>query len=127
MQMGPRAARQLHSSRSDWSGAMDGSRLARILHRNIHRPQACSPRGNMTLKPALITMSLAQALACGAVHAADLGTLDLASGSAGFSNTPVAGSFVDTLTFTLPFPGIANGSLTTVLNGNQDLDFASVA
>ena len=79
----------------------------------------------MTLKPSMIAASLA--LACGSVLAADLGSLDLSSGSSGFSNTPVAGSFVDTLTFTLSAPSIANGSVTTVVNGNQDVDFTSVA
>ena len=81
----------------------------------------------MTLKPSLITTSLALALGCSEVFAANLGALDLSSGSAGFSNTPIAGSFVDTLTFTLTVPSLANGSVTTVVNGNQDLDFASVA
>jgi hypothetical protein len=79
----------------------------------------------MTLKPSLIATSLA--LACGSALAADLGFLDLSSGSSGFSNTPIAGSFVDTLTFTLPVPSLANGSVTTVVNGNQDVDFTSVA
>ena len=54
----------------------------------------------MSLKPSLITTSLALALGCSEVFAANLGALDLSSGSAGFSNTPIAGSFVDTLTFT---------------------------
>ena len=53
-------------------------------------------------------------LGCGEVFAANLGALDLSSGSAGFSNTPIAGSFVDTLTFTLTVPSLANGSVTTV-------------
>jgi len=79
----------------------------------------------MTLKPSLIATSLA--IACGSVLAADLGFLDLSSGSSGFSNTPIAGSFVDTLTFTLPVPSLANGSVTTVVNGNQDVDFTSIA
>jgi hypothetical protein len=81
----------------------------------------------MTLKPSLITTSLALALACGEAPGADLGSLDLSSGSSGFSTTPAAGSFVDTLSFTLSVPAIANGSVTTAVNGNQDLDFASVA
>ena len=79
----------------------------------------------MTLKPSLIATSLA--LACGSAFAADLGSLDLSSGSSGFSNTPIAGSFVDTLTFALPVSSLSNGSVTTVVNGNQDLDFTSVA
>jgi len=52
--------------------------------------------------------------------------LDLSSGSAGFSNTPVIGGFTDTFTFTLTTPSVANGSLTSALNGAQDVDFASI-
>ena len=79
----------------------------------------------MSLTPPLIAASLAVAI--GSVSAADLGALDLSSGSSGFANTPVAGSFVDMLTFTLPVPSIATASVTTVVGGNQDIDFASVA
>jgi hypothetical protein len=81
----------------------------------------------MSLKPSLITTSLALALDCGEVVAADLGASICRPAASGFSNTPLAGSFVDTLTFTLTVPSLANGSVTTVVNGNQDLDFASVA
>ena len=55
------------------------------------------------------------------------GALDLSAGSTMYGRTPIAGSFVDTLTFTIPVPSLANGSVTTVVNGNQDVDFTSVA
>ena len=57
---------------------------------------------------------------------ASLGTIDLSSGSASFGNTPVAGSFIDTATFTVVTPSVANGSVTAVVNGGQDVDFSSI-
>lgn len=58
--------------------------------------------------------------------AAQAGPLDLSTGSAGFSNTPVAGSFVDTYTFSVVVPVIASGSITSVVNGAQDIDFSTI-
>jgi hypothetical protein len=55
-----------------------------------------------------------------------LGPIDLSSGSASFGNTPIAGAFVDTATFTVITPSVANASVTAVVNGNQDVDFTSI-
>ena len=79
----------------------------------------------MSRVPSLIATSVAFAI--GSAAAADLGALDLSSGSSGFSSTPTAGSFVDTLTFTLGEPSLANGSVTSVVSGNQDVDFTSIS
>jgi len=68
----------------------------------------------------------ALALACASSQAADLGTLNLSSGSNFFGNTPIAGSFTDTLTFTLTTLSTANASITAVVNGGQDVDFTSI-
>lgn len=66
------------------------------------------------------------AFAFGTANAAG-GPLDLSTGSAGFASTPVAGGFVDTFTFTLTTPSIANSSVTTAVNGAQDIDFSYIA
>ena len=73
-------------------------------------------------------LAAAAALAVGSASsfAISLGGLNLSTGSAGFSNTPIAGLFTDTLTFTLTTASIANGSITGVVNGNQDVDFTSI-
>jgi PEP-CTERM motif len=65
-------------------------------------------------------------LASAGAHAADLGVLNLSTGSNFFGNTPVAGSFSDTLTFTLGTASFANASITSVVNGGQDVDFTSI-
>ena len=57
---------------------------------------------------------------------ANLGTLDLSTGSAGFTNTPIGGAFTDTLSFILTTSSVANGSLTSAVNGSQDVDFTSI-
>lgn len=76
----------------------------------------------------LSSMALAAALALGSVAAqAAGGPLDLSSGSTGFSSTPVAGGFTDIFTFTLSVASIANASLTSVVNGAQDIDFSVIA
>ncbi|MEO5845649.1 MAG: FxDxF family PEP-CTERM protein [Caldimonas sp.] len=54
------------------------------------------------------------------------GPLDLSSGSAGFSSTPIAGAFTEIFTFTLVSNSVANASVTAVVNGLQDVDFASI-
>jgi len=55
-----------------------------------------------------------------------LGTLDLSGGSAGFANTPVAGSFIDTVSFTLASRSFFTGSVTSAIGGAQDVDFMSI-
>lgn len=74
-------------------------------------------------------LAAAAALAVGSAgsFAADLGTLNLSSGSAFFGNTPITGGFLDTISFTLSSASTFNGSVTSVVNGNQDVDFAYIA
>jgi hypothetical protein len=57
---------------------------------------------------------------------AALGSIDLSSGSGFFGNTPIAGSFTDTLTFTVTTLSTFNGSITSAVNGTQDVDFTSI-
>ena len=66
------------------------------------------------------------ALASAGSLAATLGSIDLSSGSGFFGNTPIGGAFVDTLTFTVTTSSTFNGSITSVLNGTQDVDFTSI-
>jgi len=54
------------------------------------------------------------------------GPLDLTSGSAGFSSTPMVGGFTDIYTFSLATPATLSGSITTIVNGLQDIDFVGV-
>ena len=61
------------------------------------------------------------------VSASVVGGLDLSSGSVGLFNTPIVGIFADTYTFALIQPGIVNGSITSALNGAQDVDFTSIS
>lgn len=72
------------------------------------------------------TIAAACMLAGTQALAANLGPIDLSSGSAAFSNTPIAAAFSDTLTFTVTTPSLFNGSVTSVVNGNQDVDFTSI-
>lgn len=53
--------------------------------------------------------------------------IDLSTGSAGFANTPALGLFVDNLTFTITTPVTANSSVTTAVNGNQNINFTSIS
>ena len=78
------------------------------------------------MKSLRYAMAAACVLAGTPAWAANLGLVDLSSGSAAFSNTPVAGVFTDSLTFNLTTPSLFNGSITSVLNGNQDVDFTSI-
>ena len=73
-----------------------------------------------------IAAAVAISVSATSSFAANLGTLDLSTGSGAFSNTPIAGSFVDTLTFILGASSTINGSVGTVLNGNQDVDLTSI-
>lgn len=77
------------------------------------------------MKLSSIVTAAALAAGCVGAHAANLGAIDLSSGSAVFGNTPVAGSFTDTLTFTLATASTANGVVVAVVNGTQDVDFAT--
>jgi hypothetical protein len=79
------------------------------------------------MNPTRLTLAVALTLAGIDASAANLGAVDLSSGSAAFSNTPVAGAFTDTLTFTLTTASTFNGSVTSVLNGSQDVDFTSIS
>jgi len=74
------------------------------------------------------TLAAAAALlaASAGTFAANLGTADLSTGSAFFGNTPIAGGFVDTLSFSLTSASFFNGSLTAVVNGTQDVDFTGI-
>lgn len=54
------------------------------------------------------------------------GPLDLSSGSAGFTSTPTVGGFTDLYTFTLTTPATISGSITSVVNGLQDIDFVGI-
>jgi predicted aconitase with swiveling domain len=88
--------------------------LARILHCSKHRPQASLPGGNMTLKPSLITTSLALALACGEAPGADLGFSRPVVRQLGLlehAGRRIVRRHAD---FTLTCRAIANGSVTTV-------------
>ena len=69
--------------------------------------------------------TVAALTACSATFAAG-GALDLSSGSAGFSSTPLAGAFSDVFTFTLTGSNSFGGSIASVVNGSQDVDFTSI-
>src|SRR4249920_394250 len=73
-----------------------------------------------------VAAASALALASAGSFAAALGSIDLSSGSGFFGNTPIAGAFVDTLTFTVTTSSTFNGSISTVVNGTQDVDFTSI-
>ena len=77
----------------------------------------------------LSSLALAASLALGGTGAAFAagGPLDLSTGSTGFSSTPVAGGFVDLFTFSLATTSVANASITSVVNGLQDIDFSFIA
>jgi hypothetical protein len=73
-----------------------------------------------------VATALLLAIGSAGALSANLGPIDLSSGSASFGNTPVAGSFVDTATFTVITPSVSNASVTAVVNGTQDVDFTSI-
>lgn len=54
------------------------------------------------------------------------GPLDLSSGSAGFSSTPIAGGFSEVFTFSLVTPAFFTGSVTTAVSGLQNIDFMGI-
>ena len=78
------------------------------------------------MKLSEVAAASALALASTGSFAAALGAIDLSSGSGFFGNTPIAGAFVDTLTFTVTTGSTFNGSITSVVNGTQDVDFTSI-
>ncbi len=67
------------------------------------------------------------ALGASASFAADLGTINLSTGSNFFGNTPVAGSFTDTLNFNVSTLSTFTSVISSVVNGAQDVDFSSIA
>ena len=78
------------------------------------------------MKLSQVAAASALVLASAGSLAAALGSIDLSSGSGFFGNTPIAGAFVDTLTFTVTTASTFNGSITSVANGTQDVDFMSI-
>ena len=52
---------------------------------------------------------------------------DLTRGTAAFANTPIAGTFTDTLSFTLTTASFLTGTVTSVVSGTQDVDFTSIS
>jgi len=78
------------------------------------------------MKLSQVAAASALVLASAGSLAAALGSIDLSSGSGFFGNTPIAGAFVDTLTFTVTTASTFNGSITSVVNGTQDVDFMSI-
>ena len=78
------------------------------------------------MKLSQVAAASALVLASAGSLAADLGSIDLSSGSGFFGNTPIAGAFVDTLTFTVTTASTFSGSITSVVNGTQDVDFTSI-
>lgn len=75
----------------------------------------------------LSNMAVAVGIALGSASAfAGGGAIDLSSGSAGFSNTPTAGGFMDAFTFTALAPFTFSASITTIVNGAQNIDFSSI-
>jgi len=89
----------------------------------LHRPSL--PESGLPMK--IKSLAAATLLAIGSASAcAGGGPLDLSTGSAGFSSTPIAGGFSELFTFTLTTLSLANSSVTAVLNGTQDVDFTSI-
>ena len=77
------------------------------------------------MKLSSLALAVTLALASSASFAAG-GPLDLSSGSAGLQGTPAAGSFADVYTFSLVSTVVASASITSVVNGAQDIDFSSI-
>ena len=77
------------------------------------------------MKMSAIALACATSLASVGASAAG-GPLDLSSGSASFGLTPAAGGFMDAFTFTLASAGTLSGSVTTAVNGTQDVDFSFI-
>lgn len=76
----------------------------------------------------LTHIALAIAMAAGSASAlAGTGPLDLSNGTAGFQNTPDAGSFTDVYTFSSLQPFSLSASVTSVVNGASNLDFSDIS
>ncbi|MDQ2780905.1 MAG: FxDxF family PEP-CTERM protein [Pseudomonadota bacterium] len=72
-------------------------------------------------------MALAIGLALGSASAfAEMSPLDLSSGSAGFENSPAGGGFMDGYTFSALSSFTFSSSITSVVNGNRNLNFSSI-
>lgn len=54
------------------------------------------------------------------------GPLDLSSGSTSFGSTPPVGGFTEEYTFSLAASSTVSGSITSALNGLQDVDFSFI-
>ena len=78
------------------------------------------------MKLAGIALGAGLALGTLGASAANLGAIDLSSGSGGFLNTPIAGAFVDTATFTLTTQSTLAGIVASAVGGTQDVDFMSI-
>ena len=78
------------------------------------------------MKLSQVAAASALVLASAGSLAAALGSIDLSSGSGFFGDTPIAGAFVDTLSFTVTTASTFSGSITSVVNGTQDVDFMSI-
>ena len=78
------------------------------------------------MKLAGIALGAGLALSSFGASAANLGAIDLSSGSGGFVSTPVAGGFVDTATFTLTTTATLTGIFASAVGGSQDVDFMSI-
>jgi hypothetical protein len=74
------------------------------------------------MKPTNLIVSGLLALS-GSAAMAGGGPLDLSSGSVGFSSTPATGSFDELYTFTLGSSAIVTSSVTSVVNGPQNIEF----
>ncbi len=73
------------------------------------------------------SLAAAALLAVGSAGAsAGGGPLDLSTGSAGFSSTPIVGAFTEIYSFSVLSNVVANSSVTAVVNGSQDVDFSSI-
>ncbi|MDN3923285.1 FxDxF family PEP-CTERM protein [Roseateles violae] len=83
-------------------------------------------QGGKAMKLSKVIAASSLALASAGSFAVSLGAIDLSSGSGFFGNTPIAGAFVDTLTFTVTTLATFNGSITSAVNGTQDVDFTSI-
>lgn len=78
---------------------------------------------NSMKRPAMLFSALS--LASFAVIAGG-GPLDLSSGSTSFGSTPPVGGFVEEYTFSLAIGSTVSGSITSALNGLQDVDFSFI-
>lgn len=77
------------------------------------------------MRIASIALATGVAFGCFAPGVAG-GPLDLSSGSAGYLNTPGAGAFIDTYTFSLVAPTTLTGIVSSAANGSQNVDFNSL-